>query len=66
MSTIILEAEAMKKTAGYAMMIICAVLSAINYKIFVFPNSFAPAGVDGICTMIQYLANTRWDISRCL
>lgn len=48
----------MKKVFGYIVMIVCAVLSAINYKIFVFPNSFAPAGVDGICTMIQYLANT--------
>ncbi len=33
-------------------------LSALNYNLFVFPNSFAPAGVDGICTMIQYLTNT--------
>lgn len=33
--------------------ILFAVLAAINYIIFVFPNSFAPAGVDGICTMIQ-------------
>lgn len=48
----------MKKLFGYAVMTVCAVLSAINYKVFVFPNSFAPAGVDGICTMIQYLANT--------
>ena len=27
--------------------------SAFNYAIFIFPNRFAPAGIDGICTMIQ-------------
>lgn len=31
--------------------------SAFNYALFVFPNSFAPSGIDGICTMIQYLFN---------
>lgn len=34
-----------------------AVLSALNYCIFVFPNRFAPAGIDGICTMIQDVFN---------
>lgn len=42
-----------KKTAQYALICIFAFLSALNYTIFVFPNSFAPAGIDGICTMIQ-------------
>lgn len=28
-------------------------ISALNYAIFIFPNKFAPAGIDGICTMIQ-------------
>ena len=32
-----------------------AVLMALSYAIFVFPNSFAPAGINGIITMIQYL-----------
>lgn len=32
---------------------ILAFFSAVNYSVFVFPNSFAPAGIDGICTMIQ-------------
>ena len=27
---------------------------ALNYQLFVFPNSFAPAGVNGLLTMIQY------------
>ena len=32
-----------------------AVVMALNYTIFVFPNQFAPAGVDGLCTMVQDL-----------
>lgn len=34
-----------------------AFIAALNYNIFVFPNRFAPAGVDGICTMIQEVFN---------
>lgn len=34
-----------------------AFISAANYCIFVFPNHFAPAGIDGICTMIQDVLN---------
>lgn len=45
-----------KKLAQYPLIFFLAVLSALNYAIFIFPNSFAPAGVDGICTMIQDLA----------
>lgn len=29
--------------------------SAVNYAVFIFPNRFAPAGIDGICTMVQDL-----------
>ena len=32
-----------------------AFLSALNYQLFVFPNNFAPAGLNGLCTMIQYV-----------
>ena len=32
-----------------------AALMALSYAVFVFPNSFAPAGINGIITMIQYL-----------
>lgn len=42
-----------KKSAELTAISILAALSALNYNIFVFPNSFAPAGIDGICTMIQ-------------
>lgn len=37
----------------YPLISFIAFLSALNYAIFVFPNSFAPAGIDGICTIIQ-------------
>lgn len=42
-----------KKVLTYILIVILALLSAVNYIIFIFPNSFAPAGLDGICTMIQ-------------
>ena len=42
-----------KKIASYVVIALLATVAALNYAIFVFPNSFAPAGIDGICTMIQ-------------
>lgn len=42
-----------KKGLGLLAIIGLAFFAAINYIIFVFPNRFAPAGIDGICTMIQ-------------
>lgn len=38
----------------YAMIIIVAVLLALNYELFVVENGFAPAGLNGIATMVQY------------
>lgn len=32
-----------------------AVAMGFNYALFVFPNAFAPAGINGIGTMLQYL-----------
>ncbi len=32
-----------------------ALAMALSYKLFIFPNNFAPSGVGGIATMIQYL-----------
>lgn len=43
----------MRKYLQYPAIAILAALSAANYAVFIFPNSFAPAGIDGICTMIQ-------------
>ena len=39
----------------YLAIALFAVAYAMVYEIFVFPNDFAPAGVNGIVTMIQYL-----------
>ena len=32
-----------------------ALLMALSYECFVFPNAFAPAGINGLATIIQYL-----------
>lgn len=45
----------MKRIIGYLIFILLAALSALSYQLFVFPNSFAPAGFNGIATMIQHL-----------
>lgn len=42
-----------KRITNLTAIIILAAFSAANYSIFIFPNNFAPAGIDGICTMIQ-------------
>ena len=38
----------------YAVLLSMAVLLAFNYHLFIVPNNFAPAGLNGIATMIQY------------
>lgn len=38
-----------------AVIIFAAILLAVGYHIFIFPNEFAPAGVPGIATMVQYV-----------
>ena len=44
-----------KKAMTYLVIAIIACVGALNYQLFVFPNQFAPSGLNGICTMIQYL-----------
>lgn len=46
----------MKKVLTYSMIVLIAVIGAVNYQLFVFPNRFAPAGLNGICTMIQHIS----------
>ena len=46
----------MKKVLTYAVIVLIAIAGAFNYQLFVFPNRFAPAGLNGICTMIQHLS----------
>ena len=41
----------------YAVIIVLAAVMAFNYRLFIVPNDFAPAGVSGIATMIQYKLN---------
>ena len=45
-----------KKILTYGVICLVAMIAALNYQLFVFPNRFAPAGLNGICTMIQYLS----------
>ena len=45
----------LKKGMTYLVIILAACVGALNYQLFVFPNQFAPSGLNGICTMIQYL-----------
>lgn len=45
----------MKKVLTYCVIVILALVCALNYELFVFPNSFAPSGINGICTMIQHV-----------
>ena len=40
---------------SYALVAALAAVMGLNYELFVFPNSFAPAGINGIATMVQYL-----------
>ena len=47
--------KTMRKVLTYFVIAAVAFLSAVNYEIFIFPNEFAPSGINGICTMIQYV-----------
>ena len=44
-----------KKVLSYLTIVLLSFLMAVSYQIFVFPNRFTPAGLNGICTMIQHL-----------
>lgn len=44
-----------KKLITYCLIVLVSLLCAVNYQLFVFPNSFAPAGLNGVCTMIQHI-----------
>ena len=39
----------------YAAITGMAVLMALNYQIFILQNAFAPSGLNGLATMIQYM-----------
>ncbi len=44
-----------KKVWTYFVIAFIAFVAALNYELFVFPNQFAPSGINGVCTMIQYV-----------
>ena len=44
-----------KKLLTYLVIIGVGLIGALNYELFVFPNQFAPSGVNGICTIIQHV-----------
>ena len=45
--------KAFRKGVTYLFIVAAAFVCALNYILFIFPNKFAPAGLNGICTMIQ-------------
>ena len=45
----------LKKVWTYLVIIVIGFVGAMNYELFVFPNQFAPSGVNGICTIIQHV-----------
>ena len=47
----------LKKILTYAVIVAMACINAVNYELFVFPNQFAPSGLNGLCTMFQYVTN---------
>jgi len=44
-----------KKILTYLVIAGVGMIGALNYELFVFPNQFAPSGVNGICTIIQHV-----------
>ena len=50
-----MKSKRARKVLTYFAISMVAIISAFNYELFVFPNKFAPAGLNGICTMIQYI-----------
>ena len=45
----------LKKVWTYLVIVGIGLIGAVNYELFVFPNQFAPSGVNGICTIIQHV-----------
>lgn len=44
-----------KQIGSYLLISAAAVMMGLSYQLFVFPNAFAPAGINGLATMVQYL-----------
>ncbi len=50
----LLENRKFKDVLAYLCIFVMAVIMAFMYQLFVIKNSFAPAGLNGIATMVQY------------
>ncbi len=44
-------------TVQYGIIVCFAFFSALSFEIFVYANDFAPTGINGLATMIQYMFN---------
>ena len=51
------------KLADYAIIAAMAVLMALNYDLFVMRNKFAPSGLNGVATMIDYLTGGKFNLA---
>lgn len=49
----------LRKAWTYLAIVAVAMVAALDYELFVFPNQFAPSGLNGICTMIQYIGGIK-------
>ena len=45
----------LRKVFTYLVILLLAFGNAMSYHIFVFPNRFAPSGLNGLCTIVQEL-----------
>lgn len=45
--------KTLRKFVTYTLILLLACGNAMSYHIFVFPNRFAPSGLNGLCTIIQ-------------
>lgn len=50
-----INAHKRRLAADYLIMAGLAALMAVNYQVFILHNAFAPAGINGLATMVQYL-----------
>ena len=46
--------KSVKILVEYAILIAMALLQSVNYHFFIIENNFAPAGLNGVLTMLQY------------
>ena len=49
-----IEPTPIRQIQNYILLLLLSLGMALNYEIFILPNSFAPAGINGIATMIQH------------